>query len=246
MADTALRLAWASISETGGRAANQDALGHAERAASTCFVLADGAGGHAAGEVAARLSVDAVTEAFQRGAALADCAGAASAAVAQGRAGTDMSATLACCIIDNAAGQAQWAHLGDSRIYLFRRNSVLAVTRDHSLTQQLIDAGLLAPGQQRVHAQRNILLAAIGAEGDTPVAIGEAAALEPGDALLLCSDGLWEWVSEDEMLRTLAAANDCRQWLDAMCALADDANARSGKARDNYSAYAIDVLEARP
>ena len=251
MADRVPRLAWASISETGARAANEDALGHAERAGSTCFVLADGAGGHAAGEVAARLVTDAVTGAFAHGAPLADCARAASAAVAQGRAGNprygDMSATLAACIIDCdcTGARAQWAHLGDSRIYLFRQQRVHAVTRDHSLSQQLVDAGLARADQLRVHPQRNILFAAIGAEGDTGMALSEAAALLPGDALLLCSDGLWEWVLEDDMLATLAASSGCADWLRAMCALADAANARSGKARDNYSAYAIQVLEAQ-
>ncbi len=246
MADAALRLAWACISETGGRAANQDALGHAERAGLSCFVLADGAGGHAAGEVAARLTVNAVNDAFMRGASLAECALAASSAVAQGRAGTDMSTTLAACVVDRAAHQAQWAHLGDSRIYLLRQQRVVAVTRDHSLTQQLVDAGLLPAHQLRVHAQRNILLAAIGAEGDTPVAVREPLALLPGDALLLCSDGLWEWVTEDEMGEALAASAGCAQWLDALCARAAAASAGSGKARDNYSAYAIEVLEAQP
>jgi serine/threonine protein phosphatase PrpC len=97
----------------------------------------------------------------------------------------------------------------------------------------------------RTHPQRNILLAAIGAEGAAAVAASEFT-LQAGDALLACSDGLWEWVHEHEMEQTLAATARSEDWLAAMCEMADAAVRGAGKARDNYSAYAIRVHQQEP
>ncbi len=69
--------------------------------------------------------------------------------------------------------------------------------------------------------------------------------LQPGDALLLCSDGLWEWVMEADMERTLAQHGNAEDWLAAMCRLADDNIKNSGKMRDNFSAYAVMVHKAQ-
>ena len=250
-AGTPIRLAWTRISEIGMRASNEDSLGDAVAGPLHCFIVSDGAGGHQAGEVASRIVVDSMLEQFQRApafgsAALNGLAGHAITSVAKNKQlqprHHDMSATLAALLIDGAKAQAVWAHLGDSRIYLFRDGRVHSVSKDHSLTQQLIDAGYAKAEQLRVHPQRNILFAAVGAEGETPVAVIEAPVdLLPGDALLLCSDGLWEWVHETDMERTLAASSSTEQWLAAMCRIADAGVAAAAKVRDNYTAYAIGV-----
>lgn len=246
-------LSWASLSDVGMRASNQDTIGHAVQDGMTCFIVSDGAGGHAGGEVASRLVVDAIAANFMReGAfgprALLSYVEHAIAAVAAGRQANaeqhDMSATVAALLVDAGNGRAVWAHLGDTRLYLFRDGRVARVTKDHSLTQQLIDAGFARHEQLRSHPQRNILFAAIGSEGSTPVAAsGEALELRHGDAFLLCTDGLWEWILEHDMERTLAAAGGSEAWLAAMCRIADAAAAESGKQRDNYSAYAIMVAQ---
>ncbi|QNB00581.1 PP2C family serine/threonine-protein phosphatase [Massilia sp. Se16.2.3] len=154
----------------------------------------------------------------------------------------DMSTTVAALLVDGANARAVWAHTGDTRLYLFRGGRVHAVTRDHSLTQQLIDAGYARADQLRVHPQRNILLAAVGTEGESAASATETAVdLVDGDAFLVCTDGLWEWVLEHEMEQALAAASDSQAWLAALCAIADNAAVRSGGKRDNYSAYAIRV-----
>jgi serine/threonine protein phosphatase PrpC len=247
-------LSWTRINEIGKRATNQDTIGEAFHDPLACFVVADGAGGHEGGEVASRLVVDSVLTRFKARPAFgpdallgyAKCASdevAAQKAVQPRYA--DMSTTVAALLVDRARGQALWAHLGDSRVYLFRGARLHAMSKDHSLTQQLIDAGYARAEQLRIHPQRNILFAAIGAEGDTEIELSAGATrLLPGDALLLCSDGLWEWVHEADMERTLAQSGSCEQWLAAMCRLADDNIINTGKVRDNYSAYAILVHKA--
>lgn len=251
-----IRLAWTRISEIGMRASNQDAVGEAQHGDIACFIIADGAGGHEGGEVAAGIVVEAMLEKF----AAAPAFGAhallsytthAIESVAKNKQiharNHDMSATVAALMVDQINGQAWWAHLGDTRIYLFRDAALLAVTRDHSLTQQLIDAGYARADQLRTHPQRNILFAAVGAEGETPVALGDGPVqLLDGDALLVCSDGLWEWVQESEMESTLAESGNSEQWLTAMCALAERAIEGGEHVRDNFSAYAIRVEREQP
>jgi serine/threonine protein phosphatase PrpC len=250
-----IQLAWTRINEIGKRATNQDTIGEAYDEQLAIFVLADGAGGHEGGEVASRVVVDAILACFKDQpafgpAALLSYAKCASDEVASRKAAdpryADMSTTVAALLIDLARGQALWGHLGDSRVYHFRGAQLLAMSKDHSLTQQLIDAGYARAEQLRIHPQRNILFAAIGAEGDTEVELSAGATtLLPGDALLICSDGLWEWVVEADMERTLSQAAGPDRWLAAMCRLADDNIINSGKVRDNYSAYAIMVQGAR-
>ena len=249
-----VRLSWTRINKIGMRVTNQDAVGQAQHGDIACFVIADGAGGHEGGEIAARLVVEGTlgkfAEAPSFGArALISYVQNAVRLVAEDKRRThnraDMSATVAALLVDGASGQAIWAHLGDTRIYLFRGHKLHSVSKDHSLTQQLIDAGYAKAEQLRIHPQRNILFAAIGAEGETPIALGDGpVTLRDGDALLICTDGLWEWVQEADMEHTLALAADDVEWMEAMCTIADKASARFEKERDNYSAYAIRVQEA--
>mgnify|MGYP003429990668 CR=1 FL=1 len=243
-----LALSWASINALGMRESNQDASGGAREGGLACFVVADGAGGHAGGEVASRIAVESVIGSFVAepafGAAfLLSCVDQASAGVADDKRNSserqDMSTTLAALLVDEQSARAVWAHLGDTRVYLFRGGRVLCVSKDHSLTQQLIEAGYASTGQLRTHPQRNILYAALGAGGDTPAALSDEIPVQPGDAFLICTDGLWEWVVEDDMERSLRASNGQEDWLAALCATAQTHATASRKVRDNYSAYAV-------
>jgi len=249
----AVRLSWAEVNDIGMRAENQDVVGIARSGALSCFVVADGTGGHSGGAVASRLVVDTLLDAFCKAPAcntefLLGCVDAASSSVARAReadpALAEMSSTMAALVVDAVAARAVWAHMGDSRVYLFRANLLHSVTIDHSLARQLINSGygVGGPVDVRDHPQRHILIAAIGAENDTTAGTSNGAvALEAGDALLLCSDGLWEWIAEAQMETALSITTGVEDWLRGMCALAARAATASTKERDNFSACAIRV-----
>lgn len=255
----AVRLSWAELNRIGTRDRNQDRIGAATDGALACFVVADGAGGHQGGETAAQLVVDTVLAAFRRApansaASLAAYVDAASSAVAGARTADpalrEMSSTVALLVVDQAAASASWAHLGDSRIYLLREGAVHAVSRDHSLARQLIDAGYAPAAEDvRSHPRRHVLLAAIGAENGIAADISHAGVpLLAGDALLLCSDGLWQYLDDAAMLAALPTSGRSEDWLDGMCAAAErEARRQAGDGRgdqpprDDYSAYAIRV-----
>ncbi|MES2127096.1 MAG: protein phosphatase 2C domain-containing protein [Pseudomonadota bacterium] len=240
----------AQVSGIGGRTSNEDALGHVQRGAVACFVVSDGAGGHEGGEVASAITVQAVLATIDAPFSedlLRAAIGQASTSVASAK--TDngalaaMSATVAAVLLDTHLGLVCWAHLGDTRVHLFRSRQLAAMTKDHSLVQQFVDAGLATDADTRNHPKRNLLYAAIGAEGDTHATIQSTLALQAGDAILICTDGLWEWVTEDAMAQALAKATSVDDWLATMCAAADTASGASGKARDNFTAMALWIVQ---
>ena len=248
-----MRLDIAQITGIGDRQTNQDALASAIEDDLACFVLADGTGGHAGGELAAHLVTDSIVEKFLQEAsfsarALRSYVDWAIHQVAQHKLGNarqqQMSATVAALLIDQSNHCALWAHLGDTRIYLFRGGKIIEVSKDHSQAQRLVDAGYAEYEVLRQHPQRSVLFAAIGAEGDShPEVTLEATALQHGDAFLLCSDGLWEWILENEMEQVLALADNADAWLTAMADIAVQHNVASRADRDNFSAFAIMVRD---
>jgi serine/threonine protein phosphatase PrpC len=244
-----LALNFAEVSDIGGRQSNQDAHGHASQDDLALFVIADGAGGHDGGELAAKTVVASICASFARenafsAAAMRTHIESAVTSVGQAKIGQahlkDMSATVAAILLDLKNAQAIWAHMGDTRIYLFHRSKVQRITKDHSVAQQFVDAGFWSYDNLRAHPQRNRLFAAIGAEGDTLPDIAEQTIpFTDGDVFLLCTDGFWEWVSENEMEHALADSASADEWLRRLCdTVAAKANA-AGKSRDNCTAYAI-------
>jgi len=241
-----MRLEISVLSKPGGRPMNEDAYGF-WAGAGVCFcVLCDGAGGQGGGDVASKLAVSTTLAWFQdspecTGAAIEAALGSANRAIMQQQ-GTEsrlanMRATAVVLAVDATHRNAAWGHLGDSRLYCFRHRRLIAQTKDHSVVQNMVDAGYLKAEDLRSADRRSALFAALGQEENFEPAIAPAAfALADGDAFLLCTDGFWEYIEETAMERALNEAASAEQWLRAMEVQVVE---RGGKAQDNYSALAI-------
>lgn len=193
----------ASYSIAGGRATNQDRIVCAERDNAVLLVLADGLGGHAGGALAAEILTKTAQHAFEAvrqpvitkpSAFLALTIMQAHKAIfTQGQMRTPRISprtTCVLCLVQN--GYAYWAHVGDSRLYHFRNGQVLSRTLDHTVTEQLHLGGLLSEEEMKRHPEKARLLKAVGGPHAPAVSLGAETALQRGDVLLLCTDGLWE------------------------------------------------------
>lgn len=243
-------------SRLGGRSSNQDRMGYLYTRGSALMILADGMGGHTRGEVAAQVALQTLAARFQREAvpALADAGAFLRESVleahrelhrvrAEQRLPETPRTTLVACVVQD--GVAQWAHVGDSRLYLIRAGRIVARTLDHSRTRQLIKLGLLTAEGARDHPERNAVYNCLGALTDPMVEVTQPIALRPGDNILLCSDGLWGALPE----REIAAVFRDRTVMRAVPELIGAALAAAGDEADNCTAVAmnwegVDSLEA--
>ncbi|MGC5616486.1 PP2C family protein-serine/threonine phosphatase [Georgenia sp. Z1491] len=248
-----MQVQWGSASDAGGRRKmNEDAA----FARHPVFVVADGMGGHARGEMASRTVVAAFGAlADHEGSITPDDVTAAVRAGAeqirqtmeeearQGGLGPDLQdvmagTTVAGVVLTHSGGEPYWLvlNVGDSRVYRFSRDRLEQVSVDHSLVQELVDAGELDPDAARTHPRRNVITRAVGTGLDVEV---DYWMLHVGadDRLLVCTDGLFGELGEEEIadvLRTrmhpTAAAEELIER-----AVAD------GGARDNITAVVVDV-----
>lgn len=169
------------------------------------IAVADGMGGHRAGEVASWLALATLRERLLAGAGLADAVCAANEAVFRRQADdprlSGMGTTLTAAVV-GPGGAVQLCHVGDSRAYLLRQGELARLTRDHSLVEEFVRSGALTEQEARRHPQRNLLTRAIGTEATVPV--DEATVqLKPADVLLLCSDGLSEALPDTRLAALL-------------------------------------------
>ncbi|MFV1997854.1 MAG: PP2C family serine/threonine-protein phosphatase [Acidiferrobacterales bacterium] len=240
----------------GSRPVNQDRFGFAERSNSVLLVLADGLGGHAGGELAAELLVQAVIHAYQSikqpmvsqpSAFLALAILHAHRAInAMGKAQTpplQPRTTCVVCLVQD--GYAYWAHVGDSRLYLYRNNEVVRRTKDHTIIEKLRQEGVLSEQDMVEHPEKNRLLKCVGGPREPSVALGEETVLMPGDKLLLCTDGLWEAMSAEDMQQYINR-DDLE---DAVIDMLITAENKMGSSSDNISAACLrweDELTSKP
>ena len=241
MTERALTVSLAAVSHTGRRPCNEDAFGYWEGAASVVAVLCDGAGGHGGGQAASRAAVTHVLEAFAIHPEVSLDAlrwllqGANDVVAAQQVAGTptaDMRTTIVVVLLDLYSGAALWAHAGDSRLYHWHDARLLGRTRDQSLEQRLHDAGLSTTA-----VARGQLTSALGSpEGFEFEILETPRMLASGDALLLCSDGLWSAFDDIAMARSVVGCSGVQAWLERLNAGVRQADRGD---QDNYSALAI-------
>jgi serine/threonine protein phosphatase PrpC len=211
------------------------------------FAVADGMGGHPAGDVAARVAIEHLPGLVRDALARTDPTGV-DAAVEEAVLGlnevviaeastspdlTGMGSTLVMALVSGYT--AHVAHAGDSRAYLLRDGRLRRLTEDHSFAAALIDGGVLDPEEAARHPFAQSLTQAIGMPGTRPDV--QRVELATGDRLLLCSDGLTRMVPEDRIGRLLAAGQDPDRTSQA---LVDAANGAGG--HDNVSVVLVDVL----
>ena len=216
-----MRMDIASYSNIGGRSVNEDSSLLKTYGKGLIAAVADGLGGHGGGDIAssralARLDELAgeifpqTEEEFQK------ICRALNDAVLEAQ--TDhrrMKTTLAMAAV--CGDSLSCVHIGDSRIYYFRGKQIRYQSTDHSVSQLAVFSGEITSDQIRYHEDRSRLLRSVGSEeaAAPDIRLFEHAIL-PGDAILLCSDGFWEYVLEKEMLRTLAWTRNAESWLRAM------------------------------
>ena len=229
---------FSSYSSIGGRENNEDACSAEDFADGCLFIVADGLGGCDCGEVASNLAVQTIRSYYQANAEESDIEEAVNLANsriidAQDDGKKKMKTTVT--VAQVAKDRVTLAHVGDSRIYAFQNGQIVYQSIDHSASQMAVLVGKITPDQIRHHEDRNILTRALGVSYDLKVDITSLGVWEY-DALLLCSDGFWEYITEDEMCKCLQQARSPEQWLEAMRRIADAAAPHN---RDNNTAVVM-------
>jgi len=238
-----------TLSRQGGRTYNEDVHGHWHDERYVACLVADGAGGHGGGDVAAATVRASMLGGFSAAPSLDEAALRALveranldvvARQAEGGKLAGMRSTVVFAVIDLEREVLAWVHSGDSRAYLFRGGAIVARTTDHSLVQQMVAGGMLDEEGARLHPQRNMLLSALGSIEEAPdIAVSDRMRLVPGDVLLLCSDGVWEPLGDECLVDTLHASRTPSQWTELLDAQIK-ANAKPG--HDNYTALVLWVI----
>lgn len=233
-----------SYTNRGGRPENEDSIRLESRSGRTILALADGLGGHGGGEVASALAVDAVCQ------ACLDCPAVDEAALVQsiqeanekvldGQAASgleEMRTTLVALCLEG--DQSLWAHVGDSRLYRLSQGTITQLTRDHSVTYRKYLGGEITRMDVYHDDDRSSLLRVLGRPSCSPET--GCAPLQPGEAFLLCSDGFWEYVYQEEILADWLKSETPEQWAQLML-LRHIRRAPQGN--DNFSLITVFVEE---
>jgi serine/threonine protein phosphatase PrpC len=214
------------------------------------FAVADGMGGHEAGDVASQAAIRTVSQLAVRdvmrpaasgeplpdlGKWLTDAAQAASKAVYDRRrdAGTDMGTTLVMALF--VGDMATIANVGDSRAYLLRPDSIVRVTTDHSLVERLVATGQITPEEAANHPQKNVIYRVVGDKASVENDVYEQR-LAPGEALLLCSDGLSGMVGDEQMWQVWRTSTSPQEACDRLVEAANEAGGE-----DNITVVIVEV-----
>ena len=242
-----MRVECADMSLLGGREENQDRVATAIAEHAAILVVVDGMGGHADGSRAAQVTQQVIMDAFWHvPQPLFDPAGFLHLTLGRAhdevvRIGTHLAldqrprATCAVCLVQQRA--SWWAHVGDSRLYHVRGNTLLSRSRDHSHVELLLREGLISAEQAQNHPMRNFVECCLGGDAILPeMSLSRRRPVEAGDVLLVCSDGLWGSLKDEEIVQELTGAGELRGKL---LTLGERAVERAGPASDNTSGAAL-------
>ena len=204
------------------------------------FAVADGLGGHQAGEVASSIAIDTLLEAAPReadakalGRAVRQANASVIAAAEAGRGRVGMGTTLTAVMVDGT--RLAVAHVGDSRAYLLHLGDLQQLTADHSMVADLVRSGQLTLEESRVHPNRSVITRALGSDPNMIADTFEVQAA-PGDRLLLATDGLTGGVPDEEIARVLAEAPTASDAVEELIGTALDAGGQ-----DNITAVVVEL-----
>ena len=239
---TALRVRWGSATDVGRvRDHNEDSL----VADGMVFAVADGLGGHAAGEVASRIAVEALAELRGHPASgpddVSEALREANRRILESQAGAPeqrgMGTTVAGLTVVDTAGREQWVvfNVGDSRVYRFADDDLSQVTRDHSEVRELMDAGVIDAAEAAVHPLRNVITRSLGSD---PAPAVDTWVLPPtaGERFVVCSDGLSNELDDGKIMLVVRDQADPQVAADQLVGAA----VRAG-GRDNVSVVVVAV-----
>jgi serine/threonine protein phosphatase PrpC len=243
-----LQIETADVSLIGHREENQDRVAIAAAEQSVLLVVIDGMGGHAEGARAAETALATLLEAFwQTPHPIFDPLGFLHLSLGRAheevvKLGANLGiesrprATCAVCLVQDSA--AYWAHVGDSRVYQVRASQVLQRTRDHSHVEVLLREGLITESEVHGHPMRNYVECCLGGDAALPeMSISTRRRLKAGDVLLLCTDGLWANLKDQDFVRfAQTAGKPLREVLED---LGTEAGAAAAPHSDNTSAAAL-------
>ena len=233
-------------SRKGSRKVNQDRVAYTYGRDTLLLVVADGMGGHAGGEIAAQIAVRLFIERFQQEAKpilknplkfLQDTMLRAHAALGSYANQFSMLETprTTCVAVIVQAGHAYWAHVGDSRFYLFRQGGLIASTKDHSKVQYLVDQGVIGAHEVAEHPDRNKIFSCLGGLVDPVIDLSRRTPLRGGDILVLCTDGMWSVMPPSEIATYLTST----PILKTAPQMLREAEKRGGPDCDNLSLIAV-------
>ena len=230
---------YASYSNQGGRAYNEDTvLIRQADSSQLCAILADGLGGHGGGDQASQKAAQVISEGWHPGATpdqlIRLCQDANAQILAMQTPLCRMKTTVV--VLSVSTERIAYAYAGDSRLYHFTEGKLRWQSRDHSASQIAVFLGQIRPEEVRFHEDRSRIFRALGQE-NSPGAEGGLLGQYPGrNAFLLCSDGFWEYVLEEEMEQTLRETATPEEWLNDMRRLLET---RTPPDNDNNSAITI-------
>lgn len=235
---------YAVFTDVGDRKVNEDSVGTCTTETGDCFVLCDGLGGHGMGDEASRLVTTVFEKTFRESEQISDFqAHVFSAAqdillAEQKRRNAEKKMKTTATVLASDRRKAYIGHIGDSRVYVFHHNKVRCRTLDHSIPQMLVMTGEIKEEEIRNHPDRNILLRVMGIRWDEPMYEWmRPIPLWKCQAFLLCSDGFWELIEEEQMCDLLKHSDSSQQWLDQMVQVVRANGA--DRDMDNFSAIAV-------
>lgn len=235
-----MKISTAFLSEIGGREKNEDTVCIRQKEEQVCVFVGDGLGGYDGGKIASLAAAEAVMKHWESHGLMTEAHMQAAAAAAdetvkckQERTQGEMKTTLVVLHVEGA--QARWMHVGDSRLYYFQNGRLEKQTLDHSVSQIAVLMGEIPQEGIRFHADRNRVLRALGS-GNAKPDISPLMELKEDAAFLLCTDGFWEYVYEQEMEETLQKAEKPADWLEKMRGILEK---RIPEGNDNFSAAAV-------